>query len=76
MSRGREGPEKFLKGFRGVLQTDAYGGYNSTVVEGILHAACWAHVRRKFHDALKLDPADKDTADVLKRIGCIYEIER
>jgi len=76
MSRGREGPEKFLKGFRGVLQTDAYGGYNSTVVEGIIHAACWAHVRRKFHDALKLDPADTDAADVLKRIGRIYEIER
>jgi transposase len=76
MSRGREGPENFLKGFRGVLQTDAYGGYNSTVVEGILHAACWAHVRRKFRDALKLDPGDKDAADVLKRIGRIYEIER
>ena len=76
MSRGREGPENFLKGYRGVLQTDAYGGYNSTVVEGILHAACWAHVRRKFHDALKLDPADQDAADVLQRIGRIYEIER
>lgn len=76
MSRGREGPEQFLKGFRGVLQTDAYGGYNSTVVEGILHAACWAHVRRKFHDALKLDPADQAAADVLKRIGRLYEIER
>lgn len=59
-----------------MLQTDAYGGYNSTVVEGIIHAACWAHVRRKFHDALKLDPADQDAADVLKRIGRIYEIER
>jgi hypothetical protein len=33
-------------------------------------------VRRKFHDALKLDPADQDAADVLKRIGRIYEIER
>jgi transposase len=76
MNRGREGQEKFLKGFGGVLQTDAYGGYNSTVVEGILHAACWAHVRRKFHDALKLDPEDQDAADVLKRIGRIYETER
>ena len=76
MSRGREGPQDFLKGYRGVLQTDAYGGYNSSVVEGILHAACWAHVRRKFRDALKLDPADTEAADVLQRIGRLYEIER
>jgi len=76
MSRGREGPRNFLKGYRGVLQTDAYGGYDSSVVEGIVHAACWAHVRRKFHDALKLDPADKESADVLQRIGRLYEIER
>lgn len=76
MSRGREGPQKFLQGYQGVLQTDAYGGYDSCVVEGIIHAGCWAHVRRKFRDALKLDPADQDAADVLKRIGRLYEIER
>ena len=76
MSRGREGPKNFLKGFRGVLQTDAYGGYHSSVVAGIIHAACWAHVRRKFHDALKLDPSSVEAADVLKRIGRIYDVER
>jgi transposase len=76
MSRGREGPQNFLKGYRGVLQTDAYGGYNSSVVEGSLHAACWAHVRRKFRDALQLDPSDKEAADVLHRLGRLYEIER
>ena len=74
MSRGREGPEKFLKGFRGVLQTDAYGGYNSTAVEGIIHAACWAHVRRKFYD---LHQAHKSpvAAEALNRIGALYGIE-
>jgi transposase len=76
MSRGREGPRKFLEGFQGVLQTDAYGGYESSVVEGILHAACWAHVRRKFHEALKLDPSDREAAEVLQRIGRLYEVER
>ena len=59
-----------------MLQTDAYGGYNASVVEGIVHAACWAHVRRKFRDALKLDPSDKEAADVLQRIGRLYEVER
>jgi len=76
MSRGREGPQAFLKAYRGVLQTDAYGGYNGVIVEGIIHAACWAHVRRKFHDALKLDPADQDARDVLDRIGRLYQTER
>lgn len=76
MSRGRDGPRTFLQGFQGVLQTDAYGGYDSCVVEGIIHAGCWAHVRRKFRDALKLDPADKEAAEVLKRIGRLYETER
>jgi transposase len=76
MSRGRAGPLNFLQGYRGVLHTDAYGGYDASVVEGIIHAACWAHVRRKFHDALKLDPADKDAADVLQRISRLYAIER
>jgi transposase len=76
MSRSRAGPQNFLKGYRGVLHTDAYGGYDASVVEGIIHAACWAHVRRKFRDALKLDPADKDAVDVLQRISRLYEIER
>lgn len=76
MSRGREGPRKFLEGFQGVLQTDAYGGYESSVVAGIIHAGCWAHVRRKFHDALKLDPSNPEVAEVLKRIGRLYDVER
>ena len=76
MSRGRDGPKAFLKDYRGVLQTDAYGAYDSVAREGIIHAACWTHARRKFHDALKLDPHDADARDVLQRIGQIYEVER
>ncbi|MBR6413574.1 MAG: IS66 family transposase [Oscillospiraceae bacterium] len=49
--RGQEYPKAFLKGFRGYLQTDGYAGYNS--VDGAAHVGCWAHVRRKFNDALE-----------------------
>ena len=75
MSRGRDGPKKFLQCFRGVLQTDAYGAYDSVITEHIVHAGCWAHVRRKFHDAHQLDPADAAARDILERIGRLYRIE-
>jgi transposase len=76
MSRGREGPQAFLRDFRGVLQTDAYGAYDPVIRAGMLHAGCWAHVRRKFYDAHQLDPADAAARDVLERIGRLYQTER
>jgi transposase len=76
MSRGRAGPQAFLQGFRGVLQTDAYGAYDSVISEGMIHAGCWAQVRRKFYDAHQLDPADAAARDVLERIGRLYQTER
>ena len=76
MSRGRAGPRAFLRDFRGVLQTDAYGAYDALISEAMLHAGCWAHVRRKFYDAHQLDPADAAARDVLDRIGRLYQTER
>lgn len=76
MSRGRAGPEAFLQKYRGVLQTDAYGAYDSVIGEGLIHAGCWSHVRRKFYDAHQLDPADPDARDVLARLGRLYQTER
>ena len=76
MSRGRAGPQAFLRDYRGVLQTDAYAAYDSVVSEAMIHAGCWSHVRRKFYDAHQLDPADAAARDVLERIGRLYHIER
>jgi hypothetical protein len=76
MSRGREGPRAFLQDFRGVLQTDAYGAYDSIIGPDIIHAGCWSHVRRKFYDAHQLDRADAATRDVLERIGRLYAVEK
>ena len=41
MGRGREGPRKFLKGFRGKLQSDGYGAY-ADLGEGIVYVGCMA----------------------------------
>jgi transposase len=54
-SRDRSGehPQRHLSGFAGILQADAYGGYNKLYDPGrspgpIIEAACWSHSRRKF----------------------------
>jgi transposase len=56
MSRGQEGPTRFLEKFKGIIQCDDYGGYNRLRARSdIIRMACMAHVRRKFTDALTYD---------------------
>lgn len=75
ISRGRDGPAQFLKDFHGVLQADAYGGYEGICVGGqITQAGCWAHARRKFVDTQTLDPTI--TGQALQLIGRLFAIER
>jgi transposase len=58
-SAGRSGktPRDVLGGTKGTLLVDAYTGYNPVVdVDGRKRAACLAHVRRKFFEALQAAP--------------------
>jgi transposase len=73
--RGREGPMKLLKDFKGYLQTDGYGVYEWFAKQpGITHVACMAHARRKFEQALDYD---KEKAGfVMQKIQELYAIER
>lgn len=48
--RSGKRPESFLKGFEGALVTDGYAGYNQ--VAKVIHCGCWAHVRRKWREAM------------------------
>jgi transposase len=74
-SRSRDGPAKWLKGFEGYLQADAYGGYDGIFAGGnVIEVACWAHARRKFYDAQDSD--DKRAAQMLALIGELYAFER
>ncbi len=75
MSRSRAGPAAFLQNYRGVVQTDAYGAYDSVMGPGMIHAGCWAHARRKFHEAHQGDPADAPAREVLERIRRLYAVE-
>lgn len=53
-SRAGDVAASFLNGYEGIVQTDGYKGYDFLdVVKGILHMACWVHVRRKFLDVIK-----------------------
>src|ERR1700686_2227543 len=53
--RGGEHPERHLAGYAGILQADAYAGFNTVYKPErkpgpIIEAACWAHARRKFFE--------------------------
>jgi len=58
-THARDGPATFLKGFRGYLQADAYGGYDGIYLDSngtIVEVGCMAHARNKFKDAYSTDP--------------------
>ena len=56
--RGSVHPREFLAGFKGYLHTDGYSGYHS-LPEEITVVGCWAHLRRKFDEAVKSLPKGK-----------------
>jgi hypothetical protein len=73
--RSRDGPLRFLQGYKGYLQADAYAGYDAVYAGGeVIEVACWAHARRKFFDAMKSDAARAQIA--LAHIRELYSIEK
>jgi transposase len=72
--RKGERPQAHLASFTGVLQADAYAGFDRLYGERIQEAACWAHVRRKFYD-IHVAHASPIAAEALDRIGGLYGIE-
>ena len=75
MGRGREGPKKFLARFDGILQTDGYAAYDRVGGPEIVRAACWAHARRKFVEALKLNPRDAAAARLVAAMDALFAVE-
>ncbi|MEQ1867169.1 MAG: IS66 family transposase [Micropepsaceae bacterium] len=88
--RSGEHPESHLAGYNGILQADAYAGFNGLYEPGraggaITEAACWAHARRKFF--ILADIASKARGkkpivvspialEAVKKIDAIFEKER
>jgi transposase len=92
-SRDRSGehPERHLNGFVGVLQADAYGGYNRLYRSDrrpgpIVEALCWSNGRRKFFELADIAvnarrdrnaaPISPIALEAVKRIDALFDIER
>jgi len=75
LGRGREGPREFLGQFEGILQTDGYVAYDQVGGPKMVRAACWAHARRKFYEAAKLNPADAAATGIVKRMDALFGID-
>ena len=75
-SRSGDCAKEFLEGFRGVLITDGYKGYNK--VQGTEHAGCWAHMRRKWLDAMPKGADAKSCQAAQGYAFCnrLFELER
>jgi len=74
IDRKRNGPLKFLEGFKGYLQADAYAGYDCIYAGGsVREVACWIHARRYWYQAIDNDKLRANTA--LSHIARLSQIE-
>jgi transposase len=76
MGRGRDGPAKFLKDWNGILQTDGYQAYENIGGPHLLHVGCWAHARRKFVDAVKVNPQDGHAINMVTSMDALFLVDR
>jgi len=89
--RRQEHPARHLQGFSGILQADAYGGYNTLydptrAAGAITSALCWAHARRQFFELADIAAnarRGKNAAaispvalEAVRRIDALFDIER
>jgi transposase len=79
-SRDRRGehPRAHLASWSGILQADAYGGYNELYAAGrqpgtVLEAGCFAHARRKFFELADVEGAARKKSRG-ERTGTVYPI--
>ena len=78
--RTAEHPRQHLAGYGGILQADAYAGFNDLYAAGrqpspIIEAACWAHGRRKLFKLAEVARAPL-AAEAVRRIDAVFDAER
>ena len=89
--RTREHPERHLASWAGILQADAFSGYNRLYLPDrkpgpIVEALCWSHARRKFFELVDIaasarrgksaTPISPIAFEAVKRVDAIFDIER
>lgn len=71
--------KQLLEGYKGYIVTDGYAGYDELAAKGIRIQRCFAHIRRKFYDIVKVLPDElkKVSAanEMVRRIDRLFEIE-
>jgi len=74
-TRSRAGPAKFLEGYKGYLQADAYSVYDAFFKSqrGMTEVGCWMHARRYFFNAMESD--EVHMAPALHLIARLYAVE-
>jgi len=75
LGRGRDGPKRFLGQFEGILQTDGYTAYDQIGGPRMVHAACWAHARRQFFEAVQLNPRDPAATPIVARMDDLFAVD-
>ena len=74
--RKGEHPQQHLSTFRGILQADAYAGFNQLYEEGrVQQAPCLAHMRRKFYELMEAHHSPT-ASEAVERIAVLYAIEK
>jgi transposase len=78
--RGGVHPEAHLSGYAGLMQADAYAGFNRLYEAGrkpgpIVEAVCWAHAQRKLFDLARLNKAPI-AIEAVSRIDALFAVER
>jgi transposase len=73
-TRSRAGPAKFLEGYKGYLQADAYSVYDAFFKgeRGMIEVGCWMHARRYVYKALE---SDQRMGPALHLIARVYAVE-
>jgi transposase len=79
-NREAEHPERHLAKYSGLMQADAYSGFNQLFVEGrqpgpIIECGCWSHSRRKFFELARLRKMPI-AIEAVRRIDELFAIER
>ena len=89
--RTREHPERHLANYAGILQADAFDGYNRLYLPDrkpgpIVEALCWSHARRKFFELADIaasarrgktaTPISPIALEAVKRIDALFDVER
>lgn len=78
-SRSQEVPIRLLEGYQGYLMTDGYEAYNAVAkTKGIEHQTCWAHARRYFVEAVRVQPKGTQgkADDAIRFIAKLYQVEK